>query len=118
MMKIVDGGEFDVTKRTVAATKLQDDDLVVSVVALREQRNIVLQTADGYFLRFPIEEIPDKKKTAIGVRGMKLVDKDTIENVYYTQNAIEAAIEYKNKRIVLNSLKLGKRDTKGVKVRV
>lgn len=32
MLKVVDGGEFDVAKRTVAATKLQEDDEVVSVV--------------------------------------------------------------------------------------
>ena len=31
MMKVVDGGEFDVAKRTVAATKLADDDEVVNV---------------------------------------------------------------------------------------
>ncbi|MBE5873847.1 MAG: DNA topoisomerase 4 subunit A [Lachnospiraceae bacterium] len=118
MMKIVDGGEFDVAKRTVAATKLNDGDEVVSVVALREQRNIVLQTKDGYFLRFPIEEIPEKKKGAVGVRGMKLGDKDLIEQVYYTRNAVETTIEYKNKKMVLNNLKPGKRDTKGTKVRV
>lgn len=118
MMKIVDGGEFDVAKRTVAATKLNDGDEVVSVVAIREQRNIVLQTKDGFFLRFPIEEIPEKKKGAVGVRGMKLGDKDLIEQVYYTRNAVETTIEYKNKKLVLNNLKPGKRDTKGTKVRV
>lgn len=118
MMKIVDGGEFDVAKRTVAATKLNDGDEVVSVVAIREQRNIVLQTKDGFFLRFPIEEIPEKKKGAVGVRGMKLGDKDFIEQVYYTRNAVETTIEYKNKKLVLNNLKPGKRDTKGTKVRV
>lgn len=118
MMKIVDGGEFDVAKRTVAATKLNDEDEVVSVVAIREQRNIVLQTKDGFFLRFPIEEIPEKKKGAVGVRGMKLGDKDLIEQVYYTRNAVETTIEYKNKKLVLNNLKPGKRDTKGTKVRV
>jgi len=118
MMKIVDGGEFDVAKRTVAATKLADNDEVVSVMALTEQRNIVLQTTEGYFLRFPLEEIPEKKKAAIGVRGMKLGAKDYIEAVYYTQNAVEQSIEYKSKKIELNKLKLGSRDTKGVKVRV
>ena len=117
MMKIVDGGECDVAKRTVAATKLGDGDSVVSVVSLREQRNIILQSKEGYFLRFPIEEIPEKKKGAIGVRGMKLGEKDSIENVYYTQNAVETTIEYKNKKLVLNSLKAGKRDGKGTKVR-
>ena len=118
MMKVVDGGEFDVNKRTVASTKLSDDDEVISVVILKEQRNIVLQSKEGFFLRFPIEEIPEKKKAAIGVRGMRLGDKDYLEAVYYTQNAIESTIEYKNKNLSLNGLKLGKRDGKGTKVRV
>lgn len=117
MMKIVDGGEFDVAKRTVAATKLMEEDEVVSVVALKDQRNVVLQTRDGYFLRFPIEEVPEKKKGAVGVRGMKLSGTDVIEQVYYTKNAVETAIEYHDKKMVLNNLKPGKRDTKGTKVR-
>ena len=118
MLKVVDGGEFDVAKRTVAATKLLDGDEVISVVTLKEQRNIVLQSAEGYFLRFAVEEIPEKKKGAIGVRGMKLGPKDSLEAVYYTRNAIEQSIDYGGKELELNKLKLGKRDSKGVKVRV
>lgn len=118
MLKVVDGGEFDVAKRTVAATKLADDDEVISVVTMKEQRNIVLQSAEGYFLRFPVEEIPEKKKGAIGVRGMKLGPKDSLEAVYYTRNAVEQTIEYNGKELELNKLKLGKRDSKGVKIRV
>jgi len=117
MMKVVDGGEFDVAKRTVAATKLNDDDEVVSVVAIKEQRNIVLKTNEGYFLRFPIEEIPEKKKAAVGVRGMKLGAKDFVDKVFYTQNAIEQNYDYNGKIIALNSIKLGKRDAKGTKIR-
>lgn len=117
MLKIVDGGEFDVAKRTVAATKLADDDEVISVVTLKEQRNIVLQSRDGYFLRFPIEEIPEKKKGAIGVRGMKLGTKDSLEAVYYTRNSVEQTIEYNGKEIELNKIKSGKRDGKGIKIR-
>lgn len=118
MLKIVDGSEFDVAKRTVAATKLQDGDEVISVEVMKEQRNIVMQTAEGYFLRFPVEEIPEKKKGAVGVRGMKLSASDRVENVYYTKNAVEQTIAYKGKQIELNKLKLGKRDSKGVKVRI
>ncbi len=117
MTKVVDGGEFDVSKRLVAATKLNDNDEVVSVTVIKEQRNIVLQSKDGFFLRFPIEEIPEKKKGAVGVRAMKLGAGDFIESVYYTQNAVETSIKYKNKNLILNSLKPGKRDTKGTKVR-
>lgn len=117
MLKIVDGGEFDVAKRTVAATKLQDNDEVVNVTVLKEQRNIVLQSKEGYFLRFAIEEIPEKKKGAIGVRGMKLGAKDEVEAVYYTQNAVEQTISYGSRQLELNKIKLAKRDGKGVKVR-
>ena len=117
MMKVVDGGEFDVSKRTVAATKLQEGDYVVSIVCLHEQKHIILQSQEGYFLRFAIEEIPEKKKGAVGVRGMKLGDKDLLEGVYYTQNGMEASIQYKSRNLALNGLKLGKRDSKGVKVR-
>ena len=118
MMKIVDGGEFDVNKRTVAATKLGDNDKVVSVYVLKDKSNIVLRTKEGFFLRFPLTEIPDKKKGAVGVRGMKLGAKDIVEEVYYTQNAVETKIVYKEKEINLTTLKAGKRDTKGTKIRV
>ncbi len=118
MCKIVSGGEFDVTKRTVAATKLNEGDEVISIVILNMQQNIVFQSKEGYFLRFAIEEIPEKKKNAIGVRGMKMGDKDYIENVYYIQSSTEHSIKYKNKKMELNKLKLSKRDSKGTKVRV
>ncbi len=118
MLKLVDGGEFDVSKRTVAATKLAEGDRVVRVVSLMEQRSIVLQTKEGFFLRFSIEEIPEKKKGAIGVRGMKLGAKDAVENVYFIQNIVETAIEYKGKQVILNNLKPAKRDGKGTKIRV
>lgn len=118
MLKVVDGGEFDVAKRTVAATKLQEQDEVVNVVVMNEQKNIVLQSFEGYFLKFSIDEIPEKKKGAFGVRGMKLGVKDYVENVYYTGAGQEGSIEYKDKHIELSKLKLGKRDTKGTKVRI
>ena len=117
MMKVVDGGEFDVAKRTVAATKLLDDDELINVTPVKEQRNIVLKTNDGYFLRFPIEEIPEKKKAAVGVRGMKLGAKDFVDEVFYTQNAVEQNYDYNGKILALNSIKLGKRDSKGTKIR-
>ncbi|MBD5455896.1 MAG: DNA topoisomerase 4 subunit A [Lachnospiraceae bacterium] len=117
MLKVVDGGEFDVSKRTVASTKLLEDDEVVSVTVLDDQKDIVLQTNDGFFLKFPLEEIPEKKKGAVGVRGMKLGAKDFVENVYYT-GIWDQTIEYKGKQMELSRLKMGKRDSKGTKVRI
>ena len=118
MCKVVSGGEFDVTKRAVASTKLNEGDEIVSIVILNVQQNIILQSKEGYFLRFDIGEIPEKKKNAVGVRGMKMNENDYIENAYYIQNGTEHIIKYKSKKIELNKLKLGRRDTKGTKVRI
>ncbi len=117
MVKLVDGGEFDVSKRTVAATKLAEGDVLVEVAALLDQRTVVLQTKEGYFLRFSVEEIPEKKKGAIGVRGMKLGQKDAVEHVYYTKAMPGAVAEYKGREIVLDNLKPGRRDTRGTKLK-
>lgn len=118
MMKIVDGGEFDVTKKTVASTKLMDGDRIRSIICLREQKQIVLQTKQGFFLRFPIDQISEMKKAAVGVRGMKLSEDDKIDAVWYISEHSNRTIEYKEKPLDLGRLKLGSRDTKGIKVRV
>ncbi|MBP9995878.1 MAG: DNA topoisomerase 4 subunit A [Lachnospiraceae bacterium] len=117
MCKIVDGGEFDVAKRTVASTKLSDGDEVISVVPLTEQKNIILKSNDGYFLRFQIDEISEMKKAAAGVRGMRLTDRDYIDEVFYTRGMDESSIKYNDRELVLNSIKLAKRDGKGTKIR-
>ena len=118
MLKQVAGSEFDVAKRTVAATNLMESDQLMLVEAVTDQKNIVLQTADGLFLKFTLEEIPEKKKGAVGVRGMKLAEQDYVTDVYLLQNGVEQTVEYRSKKIELNKLKLGKRDSKGVKVRI
>ena len=46
----------------VAATKLQDEDNVISVTMINGETDVVLQTTAGSFLRFPLEEISVLKK--------------------------------------------------------
>ena len=117
MIKKVDGSEFQVSKRTIVATKLQDEDEVVSIQALRDGQNVVMQTENGYFLRFPAEEVAEKKKTAIGVRGIKLQKNDVLESVYLFEEGTEMKVPYKEKEVTLNRLKLAKRDGTGTKTR-
>ena len=117
MIKKVDGSEFRVSKRTIAATKLQGEDEVVGIEALRDGQNVVLQTENGYFLRFPAEEVAEKKKTAIGVRGIKLQKNDVLESVYLFEEGTEMKVPYKEKEVTLNRLKLAKRDGTGTKTR-
>ncbi|MDY3249192.1 MAG: DNA topoisomerase (ATP-hydrolyzing) [Candidatus Choladocola sp.] len=117
MVKQVQGSEFDVSKRTIAATKLQEGDRVVSVHAAGEQAHLVLSTKNGFFLRFPVSEIPLKKKAAVGVRGMKLTSDDQIESVYWLEGGESPEAEYNGKPVHLNRLRIGSRDTKGTKTR-
>ncbi len=118
MLKLVEGSEFDVSKRTIAATKLAEEDRVVMVQPAGNMEHVVLQTKEGYFLKFLKSEVPQKKKNALGVRGIRLGAKDQVEHAYMLENRIEYTITYKEKEMALNRLKLGKRDTKGTKVRV
>ena len=194
MMKLVDASEFDVTKKTVAATKLADDDKLLGITVtdamekavaeslsedviepvmlsggfdegfdggfeggmddgfgggfddgfgmdfsfdggmqmqfgLEEEATdngeegiftneiVVLQTAKGMFLRFPLREIPEKKKGAIGVRGIKLDKDDYITDVYVLDAGDNLEVDFKGKKVELRKLKTTKRDGKGTKVR-
>lgn len=116
--KIVDGSEFDVSKRTIAATKLNEGDAVIGIAPASDISHVVIQSHNGYFLKFACTDIPEKKKGAVGVRGMKLSEDDFGEMLYFLKNGTEQLIAYKDKELSLNKLKLAKRDTKGTKVRV
>lgn len=118
MVKKVDATEFQVAKRTIVATKLQDGDRVVSVHPIHDKHQVVLQTANDYFLRFSAEEIPVKKKGAVGVRGIKLQKTDRLEALHLFEEGTETKILYKEKEITLNRLKLAKRDGVGNKQRI
>lgn len=116
LIKLVPGEEFETNNRTVAATKLQDDDSVISIQMLEQQQDVVLQTSTGIFLRFRVEEISEMKKNARGVRGIKLSPGEELEEIYLLGE--DPVILYKEKEVHLNRLKAGKRDGKGSKVRL
>ena len=117
MIKRVEGTEFHVTKRTVAATKLQEEDEVISVQVVNENHQVVLQTKEGFFLRFPAEDVPEKKKGAIGVRGIRMKKNDELEHAYLFEEGIESKVLYKEKEVTLNRLKAARRDGTGTKTR-
>lgn len=140
MLKLVDASEFDVMKKTVASTKLADNDELIGIyttdarievfskfnydgtIAEEEtvvsDQNVILQTANGVFLKFPLTDVPQKKKNAVGVRGIKLGTNDYVEEVYLLGSGDELSLDYKGKNIDFAKMKLAHRDTKGTKVRV
>ena len=115
MLKVVDGAEFVVAKKTTAATKLADGDEVLTVRALEGDETLVMCSHKDMFLRIDCEQIPQKKKSAVGVRGMKLAAGDTLKHIYVLHEGENADVEVKGKMIALNRLHIGNRDTKGVR---
>ncbi|MDD6796740.1 MAG: DNA topoisomerase 4 subunit A [Clostridia bacterium] len=140
MMKLVDTSEFEASKRTVAATKLQEGDSIISILktdasvavyskfsydgeivedeVIESSQNVIVQTENGVFLKFPLTEIPEKKKGAVGVRGIKLGKEDFVDEVYLINNMDDISVDYHGKSIDLGRMKLAHRDTKGTKVRM
>lgn len=116
LIKQVPAEEFETNNRMVAATKLQEGDLLVSVQIVGTQSEAVIQTSGDVFLRFPLDEISVLKKNSRGVRGIKLADGEELEHFYLLGE--DPIVMYKKKEVHLNRLKIGKRDGKGCKVRL
>ncbi len=117
MIKKVEGTEFQVSKRTIAATKLSEGDEVTAVEVITDNLQIVLRSKEGYFLRFPASEVPEKKKSAVGVRGIRLKKKDELEQAYLFEEGAGYRIVWGDKELMPDRLKLSKRDGTGTKPR-
>ena len=115
MIKLVDGAEFVVGKKTTAATKLAEGDEVLAVRAIKGNETMVMRSGKECFLRIECATIPEKKKSAVGVRGMKLDKNDDLKNIYVLGDGENEMVEVKGKEFALNRLHIGNRDTKGVK---
>lgn len=122
LVKYVEAEEFFVAKRTVAATKLADDDKLLYVILMEQvaqmsEETIVLHSRNGYFLRYPICQMSVQKKNAKGTKGMNLGTDDELMEIYFPDQMEEAIISYKEKELDLKKLKIGIRAGKGTKVR-
>ena len=115
MLKVVDGMEFVVAKKTTAATKLGEEDEVLTVCPLEENDTLVMASKKDMFLRIDCALVPQKKKGAVGVRGMKLAAGDELKEIHVLHEGEEKEVEVKGKPVALHRLHVGNRDTKGVK---
>ncbi len=115
MLKVVDGSEFDVAKRTTAATKLTEGDELLLAKPLSGNETLVMQSQKDFFLRIEAAVIPEKKKGAVGVRGMKLGAGDALCELHLLEENETKSVEVKGREIALHRLHIGNRDTKGTK---
>lgn len=118
MVKIVPGEEFvTVSKRMVLATKLEEDRLV-HISEIDGEQTVVLKTKGNVFLRFRLEQVPEKKKNAVGVRGIKLAEGDVVEKVFFPDHAGEKTYKTETGEVHLDKLRIAGRDTAGTKQKI
>ena len=115
LLKLVEGNEYVAGKRTIVAAKLNDHQQLLVVQSIQSNDSLILETKKGYYLRFPVNEIPQKKKTALGVRGMKLGTGDCLMEAHLLKEGEELVVERTGKEIALHRLHMAKRDGKGIK---
>ncbi len=83
-IKLVSGAEFETGRLQVAATKLEDGDLLVDVSALTASevlsgtKKVIILTEKGLSLGFPVGEVSEFRKTSRGVKAIALDKKDSV----------------------------------------
>ena len=81
-VKRIDGSEFETIRRQIIASKLADDDELISVDLIDfSHKELVLETKDRREIRFKLDEVSKQKRMAMGVRGINLNKGDYVSSV-------------------------------------
>ncbi|SDB27753.1 DNA gyrase/topoisomerase IV subunit A [Eubacterium oxidoreducens] len=115
MSKVVEGEQFDVSKKQTAATKLGAEDSLVMAQIVYGGETLVYHTAKNMLLRIMLLELPEMKKTAVGVHGIKLNNGDYVKDCHLLYEGDSPMLEIGGKQVALNRLKISSRATKGTK---
>ena len=116
-VKMAEGSEFDVSKLTVASTKLEENDRVICVHEAHSGAGCVLITKNSMALRMSEEEIPLQKKNARGVYGIRLAPEDEVERVFFLEDGSPMEAEVNGRSVALNRLRVSARGGKGTRIR-
>ncbi|MBE5951514.1 MAG: DNA topoisomerase 4 subunit A [Lachnospiraceae bacterium] len=119
-IKLVSGIEFDTNRAVVAATKLADGDILAGLTRLSAKevlsgtQKVIIYTATGLSLGFPLEEVPELKKTGKGVKAISLEKNDTV--AYATSvGPNDETFSYRGKDYSAKKVRNRKRGAKGQK---
>ena len=115
MVKIVEGSDFEAARKTIAAARLQEEDRIAAILEVRDETALVLRTAGGIFLKFPLSEVPSQKKTAIGNHGIRLSGSDFVEAAYLIGEGHPGTVTADGQEVDIARMKMSKRDGKGTK---
>ncbi len=116
MVKRVNGAEFDATKKTIDSTKLPEDTKIINISVVEENNEVILGTKNGFYIRFKANEVSELKKTAVGVRGIKLKEDDNV--ILCAVGDTKSEFMYDETPVQFTRVKPTKRDGQGTKIRL
>ena len=122
-IKQVSGVEFETNRSQIAATKLENEDQIISILMLSAgeilagDRKVIILTEKGLSLGFSLEEISEMKKTG---RGVKSIDLDKNDSVAFTTivKASDETFLYNGKELSVKKVRNRKRGQKGQKAQL
>ncbi|MGN0395035.1 MAG: DNA gyrase C-terminal beta-propeller domain-containing protein, partial [Coprococcus sp.] len=114
MAKLVSGSNFDITRKTAAASKQGDDVIYVGIV--NEEDYVIARSANGYYIRVSVDDIPEQGKGAGGVKLMNLSSDDVLESIYVGN--LKDSFFVGDNEIIFTRIKAAKRGAKGTKLRL
>ena len=122
-IKQVSGVEFETNRSQIAATKLENEDQIISILMLSAgeilsgDRKVIILTEKGLSLGFSLEEISEMKKTG---RGVKSIDLDKNDSVAFTTivKASDETFLYNGKELNIKKVRNRKRGQKGQKAQL
>lgn len=112
LLKLTDIMQFDITRRSAAATKLNESQTLVHVGEYQKNGMLILLSSDDLILKIQQDPIPEKKKLATGTAGMKL-NKNAFVKAAAGCSPEEERVTLNNQEVNLAEIKPGRRGTRG-----
>ena len=122
-IKLVSGIEFETNRSMIASTKLEDGDSIIGIDMLSGSevvegtKKVILLTAKGLSLGFPIGEVTELKKTSRGVKAILLDDGDSVAFAALVSPDTEN-FQYHDKTLSAKKVRMRKRGAKGQKAQL
>ncbi len=111
--------QFENTRKTgLVAISIREDDELIKVDLIDEDKEIILVTAEGKSIRFKESDVRSMGRTAMGVKGINLSLNDYVVSMEVVQENTDLLVVSENgfgKRTDVNEYRVQKRGGKGVK---
>lgn len=118
LIKQIDGKELSTNNRQVVATKLGEDDKVLSVRLVSVDsgyEEVILVSDGGYIVKFPLIAVNLYKKTSKGEKAMRLLEGEKLVAMYLLSDG--DIVKIHGKPVNLLKLKLSNRNDRGTKLK-